>query len=87
MRADQDNERVQIHMSDQVTFCSYPIRHDSFAPETMENYVHYYINGYEYFSDVYDAFERARVEIYITDWMFSPEMPLKRPLSMYPDSR
>lgn len=64
-----------------------PTRHDSFAPETMENYVHYYINGYEYFSDVYDAFERARVEIYITDWMFSPEMPLKRPLSMYPDSR
>jgi hypothetical protein len=54
---------------------------------TRENYVEYYINGYEYFSDVYDAFESASVEIYITDWMFSPELPLKRPLSKYPDSR
>jgi hypothetical protein len=74
-------------MPDQVTFCSDLIRFESFAPMTRENYVEYYINGYEYFSDVYDAFESASVEIYITDWMFSPELPLKRPLSKYPDSR
>ena len=52
-----------------------------------KNYVKSYINGYEYYHDVYNAIEMAMSEICITDWMFSPELYLKRPCEEFPESR
>lgn len=36
------------------------------------------MDGLEYFEAVANALERARNEIFITDWMLSPELLLKR---------
>jgi len=63
----------------------------SFAPIRKKNAVKTYINGLEggdeYFSDVFDAFEKAQYEIFITDWMLSPELYLKRPKTKFPQTR
>uniref|UniRef100_A0A3B3ZFM6 Phospholipase n=1 Tax=Periophthalmus magnuspinnatus TaxID=409849 RepID=A0A3B3ZFM6_9GOBI len=59
--------------------CDYvkPQRFESFAPP-RENTFTKYVNGKGYFSDLADALEQAKEEIYITDWL-SPEIYLKRP--------
>lgn len=57
-----------------------PHRFTSFAPIRDGNNCVFYADGIGYFQDVYEAFESARSSIMITDWWFSPEICLKRPI-------
>ncbi|KAJ0004411.1 hypothetical protein NQD34_010625, partial [Periophthalmus magnuspinnatus] len=61
--------------------CDYvkPQRFESFAPPRENTFTKWYVNGKGYFSDLADALEQAKEEIYITDWWLSPEIYLKRP--------
>ena len=55
-------------------------RYKSFAPIRENNMIKPYICGHEYFTDLCDALDLAQFQIFITDWMFNPEMYLKRPV-------
>uniref|UniRef100_A0A8C1WN06 Phospholipase n=1 Tax=Cyprinus carpio TaxID=7962 RepID=A0A8C1WN06_CYPCA len=54
-------------------------RFEGFAPPRLDTLTKWYVNGNGYFSDVADALEQAKEEIFITDWWLSPEVFLKRP--------
>ncbi|XP_060768462.1 phospholipase D2 [Neoarius graeffei] len=54
-------------------------RFDGFAPPRPDSLTKWYVNGSGYFSDLADALEKAKEEIFITDWWLSPEVYLKRP--------
>ncbi|KAI5089509.1 phospholipase D2 isoform X1, partial [Silurus meridionalis] len=54
-------------------------RFGSFAPPRPDSLTKWYVNGSGYFSDLADALEKAKEEIFITDWWLSPEVYLKRP--------
>uniref|UniRef100_A0A671L484 Phospholipase n=1 Tax=Sinocyclocheilus anshuiensis TaxID=1608454 RepID=A0A671L484_9TELE len=54
-------------------------RFEGFAPPRLDTLTKWYVNGNGYFSDLADALEQAKEEIFITDWWLSPEVFLKRP--------
>ncbi|XP_023700617.1 phospholipase D2 isoform X1 [Paramormyrops kingsleyae] len=54
-------------------------RFGGFAPSREDTLTKWYVNGSGYFSDLADALEQAKQEIFITDWWLSPEVHLKRP--------
>ncbi|XP_061659758.1 phospholipase D2 isoform X2 [Syngnathoides biaculeatus] len=54
-------------------------RFQGFAPPRDNTLTKWYVNGSDYFADLADALERAKEEIFITDWWLSPEVFLKRP--------
>uniref|UniRef100_A0A1A8CMB9 Phospholipase n=1 Tax=Nothobranchius kadleci TaxID=1051664 RepID=A0A1A8CMB9_NOTKA len=54
-------------------------RFEGFAPPRENALTKWYVNGSGYFSDLADALEQAKEEIFITDWWLSPEVFLKRP--------
>ncbi|KAG5852016.1 hypothetical protein ANANG_G00057960 [Anguilla anguilla] len=54
-------------------------RFQGFAPPRENTLTKWYVNGSGYFSDLADALEQAKEEIFITDWWLSPEIYLKRP--------
>lgn len=56
-------------------------RFDSFSPRRFNNYCKPYIDNSQYYFDLADAIEQAKSEIYITDWWFTPELYLKRPIN------
>lgn len=56
-------------------------RHWSFAPKRPMSYASWYVDGATYMAAVADAMESAKVEIFITDWWFSPEIYMKRPMT------
>lgn len=56
------------------------IRLASFAPLRSDTLAHWFVDGSSYMSAVADAMEAAREEIFITDWFFSPQLYLKRPI-------
>ena len=58
---------------------SFPIREN--------NEVKAYINSEHYFSDVYDAMNSAKFEIFIRAWWLCPEIYQKRPVEENEDSR
>lgn len=58
-----------------------PHRFTSFAPIRDGNDCIFYADGIGYYQDVYEAFENAKTDIMITDWWFSPEICLKRPIT------
>lgn len=57
-------------------------RFNSFCPRSDDNLAKWYINGHKYFSDLAEDLEKAKHEIYITDWWLSPEVFLKRPVAV-----
>ena len=57
-------------------------RFKSFAPVRENSFCKYYIDGQDYFHDVCDALLSAQNEVFITDWWLSPEIYLKRPVSL-----
>ena len=57
-------------------------RFASFAPVCEENYAKWYINAENYFFDIADALKKASSKIYITGWMLSPGLYLKRPAKL-----
>nr|CAB3264933.1 phospholipase D1-like [Phallusia mammillata] len=57
------------------------IRLGSFAPQRPDSYAHWFIDGREFMATVADSIEKAREEIFITDWWLSPEIYMKRPMT------
>ncbi|XP_075717731.1 phospholipase D1 [Rhinoderma darwinii] len=55
-------------------------RFGSYAAVEKNTLSKWYVNARGYFSDVADAMEAAKEEIFITDWWLSPEIFLKRPV-------
>ncbi|XP_065091776.1 phospholipase D2 isoform X1 [Ochlerotatus camptorhynchus] len=56
-----------------------PNPHQSFAPIRPGMQASWFVDGASYMSAVADALEGATEEIFITDWMLSPEIHMKRP--------
>lgn len=54
----------------------------SFAPQRLNNYVRHFIDGKNYYMSVYAELKKAEHEIFITDWWFTPELYLKRPVNI-----
>ncbi|XP_053671611.1 phospholipase D2 [Anopheles nili] len=53
--------------------------HQSYAPSRPGVQAGWFVDGAGYMSAVADALEGATEEIFITDWMLSPEIYMKRP--------
>jgi phospholipase D1/2 len=56
-------------------------QHSSFAPLRKDCQCKWYVDGEEYFQDLYDLLNTAVSEVYITDWWLSPELFLQRPVN------
>lgn len=54
----------------------------SFAPQRKNNYVKHFIDGKYFFSTMHAELSKAEKEVFITDWWFTPELYLKRPVSL-----
>ena len=70
-------------------FLGIPIKHrllfgsnkyDSFSSVKKSNYCQMFIDGKDYFEDLYQKLMNAKESIYITDWWLSPELFLIRPV-------
>ena len=65
--------------------------YSSFCRTSPGNDVKFYLNGGSpddyYFADLHDAIDEAKKTVCITDWFFSPEIYLKRPIEDFPQSR
>ncbi|CAG9331727.1 unnamed protein product [Blepharisma stoltei] len=55
----------------------------------VRNYIQakWYIDGAEYFSDICNAIDQAQESVFITDWWMSPDVFLKRPADLNPESK
>lgn len=58
----------------------------SFPPRVANN-AKWYVDGEEYFKDVYHELKSAKEQVFITDWWLSPEMYLLRPSVNHQDSQ
>ena len=52
----------------------------AFTYEKKNNYADWFIDGQDYFEDLYEKLMDAKNTIFITDWWLSPEVWLKRPI-------
>lgn len=55
-------------------------RFESFAPVRDRNDCMFFADGEGYYHELQNALETAKSEVMITDWWFSPEVPLTRPI-------
>ena len=55
-------------------------RYKAYTNEKMNNFAHWFIDGKDYFNDLYEKLMGAKRSIFITDWWMSPEVWLKRPI-------
>jgi len=46
----------------------------------MNNFAHWFVDGQDYFNDLFEKLMGAKKSIFITDWWMSPEVWLKRPI-------
>ena len=58
----------------------YSNKYDSFASITKNNYCKYFIDGKDYYQDLYEQLLNAKEKIYITDFHLNPELFLVRPV-------
>ncbi|KAL7675084.1 hypothetical protein ACOME3_001353 [Neoechinorhynchus agilis] len=70
---------IEEAMSHSTSFL-HKSRFNSFAPVRKSCRAKWFINGRDYMHTLADAIERAKEEIYITDWWLSPEIYLRRPM-------
>ena len=55
-------------------------KYGSFSSAKTSNYCQMFIDGKDYFEDLYQKLMNAKESIYITDWWLSPELFLIRPV-------
>ena len=55
----------------------------SYAEPVPRSKCRWFVQGRDYFWYLSDILKKAKSEIYITDWWFSPEIVLRRPLSKF----
>jgi phospholipase D1/2 len=58
-------------------------RFESLYPVRENNNVKLFVDGEDYFNEVYKKLKKAKSQVFITDWWLSPEMYLKRPAKKY----
>ena len=58
----------------------YSNKYDSFASITKNNYCKYFIDGKDYYQDLYEQLLNAKEKIYIADFHINPELFLVRPV-------
>ena len=58
----------------------YSHNYDSYSNMKKNNFCKYFIDGKEYFQDLYEKLKEAKETIYITDFWLSPELFLIRPV-------
>jgi len=56
-------------------------QYKAFTNEKVNNFAHWFIDGKDYFNDLYEKLMDAKKSIFITDWWMSSEVWLKRPVS------
>jgi phospholipase D1/2 len=62
-------------------------RYNSSFPMRYCNKVNWFVDGLNYFNEVYDSLLAAKREVFISDWWLSPELFLKRPSIRFPGSQ
>jgi phospholipase D1/2 len=65
----------------------YMVRYNSSFIVRHKNIAKAYVDGKDYFSDVFEQLNNAKVSVAIADWWLSPDMYLKRPVNLYPNSK
>ena len=55
-------------------------QYKAFTNEKINNYAQWFVDGKDYFNDLYEKLMDAKRSIFITDWWMSPEVWLKRPV-------
>ena len=55
-------------------------KYKAFTNEKTNNYAHWFVDGNDYFNDLFEKLMGAKKSIFITDWWMSPEVWLKRPI-------
>ena len=56
-------------------------QYKAYTNEKINNYAQWFIDGRDYFNDLYEKLLDAKKSIFITDWWMSPEVWLKRPVT------
>lgn len=56
-------------------------------PVRESNQAKWYVDGADYYEDVYESLLTARNTVYISDWWLSPELFLKRPSKEFPETQ
>ena len=70
----------KINKNNKKRALEYSNKYDSFASTTRNNYCKYFIDGKDYYQDLYDHLLNAKKTIYITDFHINPELFLVRPV-------
>lgn len=65
----------------------FTVIYDSSFMVREKNDVQFFVDGENYFNKVYLELSKATTSVCISDWWLSPDMYLKRPKSLYPDSQ
>ena len=68
-------------------FTKGPIRFNSSFVVREQNSAKAYVDGCDYYSDVYDYLKKAKAYVAITDWWLSPELYLKRPVYAFENTK
>ena len=55
-------------------------QYKAYTNEKVNNFAQWFIDGRDYFNDLYEKLMDAKKSIFITDWWMSPEFWLKRPV-------
>ncbi len=55
-------------------------KYKAYTNEKRNNYVHWFVDGHDYFNDLFEKLMGAKKSIFITDWWMSPEVWLRRPI-------
>ena len=55
-------------------------KYKAYTNEKMNNYAYWFVDGKDYFSDLFEKLMGAKKSIFITDWWMSPEVWLRRPI-------
>ena len=55
-------------------------KYKAYTNEKMNNYAIWFVDGKDYFNDLFEKLMDAKKSIFITDWWMSPEVWLRRPI-------
>ena len=70
----------KIYKNNSKRSLDYSNKYDSYASTTKNNYFKYFIDGKDYYQDLYEQLLNAKEKIYITDFHINPELFLVRPV-------
>ena len=78
-----ERELWRIEINERIKKYKDTIKHNKYKAYTNEkknNYAYWFVDGQDYFKDLFEKLMGAKKSIFITDWWMSPEIWLKRPI-------